>query len=75
VSYGYTSREIYGFAYRTLKRRMKVLGIEIPPPDELLPGPIEGAAVPPSQPVVKAPAPASGAASNGSGDLEAAATS
>jgi ribonucleoside-diphosphate reductase beta chain len=75
VSYGYTSREIYGFAYRTLKRRMKVLGIEIPPPDELLPGPIEGAAVPPGRPVVKAPAPANGAASNGSGDLEAAATS
>ena len=43
VSYGYTSRQIYGFAYRTLKRRMKVLGIEIPPPEELLPGPIEGA--------------------------------
>jgi ribonucleoside-diphosphate reductase beta chain len=75
VSYGYTSREIYGFAYRTLKRRMKVLGIEIPPPAELLPGPIEAAAAPLSQPVVKAPAPANGAASNGSGDLEAAATS
>ncbi len=41
VSYGYTSREIYGLAYRTLKRRMKVLGIEIPPPEELMPGPIE----------------------------------
>jgi ribonucleoside-diphosphate reductase beta chain len=75
VSYGYTSREIYGFAYRTLKRRMKVLGIEIPPPEELLPGPIEPAAAPPSQPVVKARAPANGAPSNGSGDLEAAATS
>jgi ribonucleoside-diphosphate reductase beta chain len=43
VSYGYTSRQIYGFAYRTLKRRMKVLGIEIPPPEEFMPGPIEGA--------------------------------
>jgi ribonucleoside-diphosphate reductase beta chain len=75
VSYGYTSRQIYGFAYRTLKRRMKVLGIEIPPPEELLPGPIEGAAAaPPSEPAVKTPAPANGAASNGSGDLEAAAT-
>ena len=41
VSYGYTSRQIYGLAYRTLKRRMKVLGIEIPPPEELMPGPIE----------------------------------
>jgi hypothetical protein len=42
VSYGYTSRQIYGFAYRTLKRRMKVLGIEIPPADEFMPGPIDG---------------------------------
>jgi ribonucleoside-diphosphate reductase beta chain len=76
TSYGYTSRQIYGFAYRTLKRRMKVLGIEIPPPEELLPGPIEGAApAPPAEPAVKVPAPANGAASNGSGDLEAAATS
>ena len=56
---------------------MKVLGIEIPPPEELMPGPIEGAAAaaPPSEPAVKPPAPANGAASNGSGDLEAAATS
>jgi ribonucleoside-diphosphate reductase beta chain len=76
VSYGYTSRQIYGFAYRTLKRRMKVLGIEIPPPEELLPGPIEGAApAPPAELSVKPPAPANGATSNGSGDLEAAATS
>jgi len=75
VSYGYTSRQIYGFAYRTLKRRMKVLGIEIPPPEELLPGPIEGAAPPAAEPAAKAAAkPSSGAGSNGSGDLEAAAT-
>jgi ribonucleoside-diphosphate reductase beta chain len=40
VSYGYHSSEIYGHAYRTLKRRMRVLGIEIPPPDEFMPGPI-----------------------------------
>jgi ribonucleoside-diphosphate reductase beta chain len=40
VSYGYDSRQIYGFAYRTLKRRMKILGIEIPPASELMPGPI-----------------------------------
>ncbi len=40
VSYGYDSAQIYGFAYRTLKRRMAVLGIEIPPADELMPGPI-----------------------------------
>jgi ribonucleoside-diphosphate reductase beta chain len=75
VSYGYTSRQIYGFAYRTLKRRMKVLGIEIPPPEELLPGPIEGAAVPPAQPAAKPKGTTNGAGSNGSGDLEAAATS
>jgi len=75
VSYGYTSRQIYGFAYRTLKRRMKVLGIEIPPPEELLPGPIEGAAAPVAGPAAKLPAPTNGAGSNGSGDLEAAATS
>jgi ribonucleoside-diphosphate reductase beta chain len=65
VSYGYTSRQIYGLAYRTLKRRMKVLGIEIPSSDELMPGPIDGttefAAVP--------------AGSNGSGDRELAARS
>ena len=74
VSYGYTSRQIYGFAYRTLKRRMKVLGIEIPPPEELLPGPIEGAVVPATEPAAKSAAPTNGAGSNGSGDLEAAAT-
>ena len=76
VSYGYTSRQIYGFAYRTLKRRMKVLGIEIPPAEELMPGPIDGttefAAVPAA---AVAGAPPDGVSSNGSGDLEAAATS
>jgi len=40
VSYAYTSRDIYGYAYRTLKRRMSVIGIEIPRPEELMPGPI-----------------------------------
>ncbi len=40
VSYGYDSAQIYGLAYRTLKRRMRVLGIEIPPAGELMPGPI-----------------------------------
>ncbi|HMJ94951.1 MAG TPA: SCP2 sterol-binding domain-containing protein [Thermoleophilaceae bacterium] len=75
VSYGYTSRQIYGFAYRTLKRRMKVLGIEVPPPEELLPGPIEGAAPAAAEPAAKpAAAVSNGSGSNGSGDLEAAAT-
>jgi ribonucleoside-diphosphate reductase beta chain len=41
VSYGYHSAEIYGYAYRALKRRMKLLGLEPPPPDELMPGPID----------------------------------
>jgi ribonucleoside-diphosphate reductase beta chain len=41
VSYGYTSRQIYGLAYRTLKRRMRVLGIDIPPPEEFMPRPID----------------------------------
>jgi ribonucleoside-diphosphate reductase beta chain len=40
TSYGYDSTQIYGLAYRTLKRRMAVLGIELPPADELMPGPI-----------------------------------
>jgi ribonucleoside-diphosphate reductase beta chain len=40
VSYGYRSEHIYGFAYRKLKRRMSVLGLEIPPPEQLLPGPM-----------------------------------
>jgi ribonucleoside-diphosphate reductase beta chain len=41
VSYSYTSAEMYGYAYRTLKRRMAVIGAEVPPPDELMPGPID----------------------------------
>ena len=40
VSYGYDSRQLYGYAYRALKRRTAVIGIDIPPPDELMPGPI-----------------------------------
>jgi ribonucleoside-diphosphate reductase beta chain len=40
TSYGYHSSHIYGFAYRKLKRRMAVLGLEIPPPEDLMPGPI-----------------------------------
>jgi ribonucleoside-diphosphate reductase beta chain len=75
VSYGYNSRQIYGFAYRTLRRRMKVLGIEIPPPDELMPGPIDGTAEFAAVAAEKAAPPANGAGSNGAGDLEAAATS
>src|SRR2546423_617148 len=43
VSYGYHSSFIYGYAYRKLKRRMGVLGLDCPPPVELMPGPIASA--------------------------------
>lgn len=41
MSYDYHSSEIYGFAYRALKRRLAVIGIEAPPPEQLMPGPID----------------------------------
>ena len=37
-SYGYHSSYVYGYAYRKLKRRMNVLGLETPPAEELMPG-------------------------------------
>ncbi|HEX8648526.1 MAG TPA: SCP2 sterol-binding domain-containing protein [Thermoleophilaceae bacterium] len=40
VTYGYHSSQVYGFAYRRLKRRMQVIGLECPPAEELMPGPI-----------------------------------
>jgi ribonucleoside-diphosphate reductase beta chain len=40
-SYGHHSSQIYGFAYQALKRRMAAIGIEIPPPEELMPGPVD----------------------------------
>ncbi|MFL5895276.1 MAG: SCP2 sterol-binding domain-containing protein [Thermoleophilaceae bacterium] len=51
TSYGYRSDEIYGFAYRSLKRRMGLLGLEIPPASELMPGPVDSEA-PSSSPAV-----------------------
>jgi ribonucleoside-diphosphate reductase beta chain len=39
-TYGYHSSHVYGFAYRKLKRRMAVLGLDVPPPEDLMPGPI-----------------------------------
>ena len=46
VSYGYDSTQIYGYAYRALKRRLAVIGLDSPPPEQLMPGPIaEGEAV------------------------------
>jgi ribonucleoside-diphosphate reductase beta chain len=41
VSYAYHSSQVYGHAYMALKRRMKAIGIEIPPPEQLMPGPID----------------------------------
>jgi ribonucleoside-diphosphate reductase beta chain len=41
MTFDYHSSDIYGFAYRALKRRLAVIGVEAPPPEELMPGPIE----------------------------------
>jgi ribonucleoside-diphosphate reductase beta chain len=43
VTYGYHSSQVYGFAYRRLKSRLKVIGLECPPPEDLMPGPIASA--------------------------------
>ena len=51
TSYGYHSSEIYGYAYRTLKRRMAVLGLQVPPAEELMPGPVAEADALPAAPV------------------------
>src|SRR4051812_23845818 len=40
MTYGYHSSHVYGFAYRKLKRRMAVLGLDVPPAEDLMPGPI-----------------------------------
>jgi ribonucleoside-diphosphate reductase beta chain len=41
TSYAYHSSQVYRFAYMALKRRMKAIGIEIPGPERLMPGPID----------------------------------
>jgi ribonucleoside-diphosphate reductase beta chain len=41
VSYGHHSSQIYGFAYQALKRRMAAIGVEIPSPEQLMPGPVD----------------------------------
>ncbi len=41
VSYGHHSSQIYGFAYQALKRRMAAIGIDIPPPERLMPGAVD----------------------------------
>ena len=43
VSYGYRSDQIYGFAYRKLKRRLGIIGLDCPAPEDLMPGPIASA--------------------------------
>src|SRR5829696_2398908 len=40
-SYGHHSSQIYGFAYQALKRRMAAIGVEIPPPEQLMPGSVD----------------------------------
>jgi ribonucleoside-diphosphate reductase beta chain len=41
VSYGHHSSQVYGFAYQALKRRMAAIGVEIPGPERLMPGPVD----------------------------------
>ncbi|HEY8640864.1 MAG TPA: SCP2 sterol-binding domain-containing protein [Solirubrobacterales bacterium] len=41
VSYDNHSSQVFGFAYNALRRRMDVIGVEIPPAEELMPGPID----------------------------------
>jgi ribonucleoside-diphosphate reductase beta chain len=41
TSYGHHSSQVYGFAYQALQRRMKMIGIEIPPPERMMPGPVD----------------------------------
>lgn len=40
-SYGHHSSQVYGFAYQALNRRMKAIGIDIPGPEVLMPGPVD----------------------------------
>jgi ribonucleoside-diphosphate reductase beta chain len=43
TSYAFHSSQVYGFAYTALQRRMRAIGIEIPGPQVLMPGPIDPA--------------------------------
>jgi ribonucleoside-diphosphate reductase beta chain len=40
-SYGHHSSQIYGFAYQALRRRMAAIGVEIPSPEQLMPGRVD----------------------------------
>ena len=56
VSYAFHSSQIYGFAYMALQRRMRAIGVEIPPPEELMPGPIDPAGLSAGKRTLAAPA-------------------
>jgi ribonucleoside-diphosphate reductase beta chain len=45
-SYGYHSSQIYGYAYKALSRRMAAIGVEIPGPEDLMPGPVDLSGLP-----------------------------
>lgn len=51
---GAHSSQVYGYAYRALSRRLGLLGIELPPAAELMPGPIDDPQNPPVPPVARA---------------------
>ena len=40
-SYDYHSSQVYGFAYKALERRCSMIGVEIPGPEEMMPGPAD----------------------------------
>ncbi len=40
-SYDHHSSQVYGFAYQALNRRMKAIGVDIPGPELLMPGPCD----------------------------------
>jgi ribonucleoside-diphosphate reductase beta chain len=53
VSYGYHSSQIYGFAYQALRRRMAMIGIELPGPEQLMPGPVDFSGLHESRPLAE----------------------
>jgi ribonucleoside-diphosphate reductase beta chain len=55
-SYSAHSSEIYGYAYRALKRRMDIIGATLPPASRLMPGPIDSETDPVGAPATNRPA-------------------
>jgi ribonucleoside-diphosphate reductase beta chain len=41
TSYAFHSSQVYGYAYEALRRRMNVIGVRIPGPERLMPGPVD----------------------------------